>query len=327
MHQHNPIGSVIELGDHGERVYRCFGTYRDDFPDASFRFNIHNVLLTGDFPNHYHQYSELVIVLDGSATHQTDYEDYPIGPGDVFVINGAQSHGYADVEGLTLCNIMYDPARFLKGQRDLNQMEGYQALFDLEPRTSQEPGFKQRLRLAGAQRAHIESLLRLLKAEFDDKQPGRQTAIHSSFLMLITSLCRAYASFKKDGPSLTSRMARVAAHIHKHYNEPLRIEQLARIACLSTSQFQRTFKRVYKVTPNRYIQSVRLDESCELLKDPDRDIASIARDTGFGTASFFSAQFKRRLGLTPGAYRKQREVGFNVNVRVPSLEESAGRAV
>ena len=35
---------------------------------------------------HYHDFQELVIVLDGNAVHRTEEQDYPISAGDVFII-------------------------------------------------------------------------------------------------------------------------------------------------------------------------------------------------------------------------------------------------
>ena len=86
--------------------------------------------------------------------------------------------------------------------------------------------------------------------------------------------------------------------------EPLRVGTLARLSRLSPSQFQRAFRKAYDTTPVRKINEFRIEEAREYLEDPSRDIAAIARETGFASASFFSTQFKRFTGLTPREYRK-----------------------
>lgn len=285
---------------------RCYGTFREDMPDPAFRFNILFVKHDGAFKMHSHEYCELVIVLGGRGVHLTDYENYALEEGDVFVITGNTRHGFRDAKDLKLCNIQYDPHQFLRGQRPLNKMMGYHALFDLEPRSNQPDHFNERLHLSTEELVHVTSLLATLKAEFDGHNEGREVVIKSTFLLLVTYLSRLYDRHKRDQGTPLVRMANVIAHIQKHFREPLRIGDLARIAHLSASQFQRTFKRTYQTTPKKFIQQVRLHEACEMLKDPNRDITNIAYETGFSSSSFFATQFKQCIGESPSQYRRRK---------------------
>ena len=54
-------------------------------------------------------FSELVIVLEGSAEHTVGTEHYPISKGDVFVINQDTEHGFTGVSDFRICNIMFRP--------------------------------------------------------------------------------------------------------------------------------------------------------------------------------------------------------------------------
>src|SRR6185503_15385450 len=102
------------------------------------------------------------------------------------------------------------------------------------------------------------------------------------------------------------RMANVISHIQRHYREPLRLSDLARLAHWSASQFRRNFKRIYNTSPVKFITQVRLHEACEMLKDPNRDITGVAMDAGFSSSSFFSTQFKSYLGESPSHYRRRK---------------------
>ncbi|MEW6304217.1 MAG: AraC family transcriptional regulator [Verrucomicrobiota bacterium] len=306
MKQPELIGIAWELSDGREKEQRCYGTFRDDLPDPAFRFNILFVKHEGAFKVHSHEYSELVIVLGGRGIHLTDYEDYQLEEGDVFIISGNTRHGFKDSQGLKLCNIQYDPRQFLRGQRELDRMMGYHALFDLEPRSTQPDHFNERLHLSTDELVYVTSLITTLKREFDGRSDGRETIIKSTFLLLVTNLSRLYACHKKDQGTPLVRMANVISHIQRHFREPLRIGQLAKLAHLSTSQFQRTFKRTYNTTPQRFIRQVRMHEACEMLKDPNRDITNIAYETGFSSSSFFATQFKLHVGESPSQYRRRK---------------------
>lgn len=50
---------------------------------------------------HYHDFYELVIVLDGNAVHRTEEQDYPISTGDVFIIKKGKIHMYRYAETQT----------------------------------------------------------------------------------------------------------------------------------------------------------------------------------------------------------------------------------
>ncbi len=300
------IGTAIQKVGPGEVLQACSGTYGGDLPDPDFRLNVLHVRHDEDFPLHGHEYAELVLVLGGRALHLTDVEEYPIEAGDVFVINDPHRHGFRDVRSLQLCNIQFDPEQLFEGAPDLERMMGFHALFDLETRERQRASFRQRLRLSEAELGEAGALARLIEDELKSghESDGRKTMALSTFLLLVTRLCRLYAEQKEASDAPVVRMAKVIAHIRRHFHEPLAVEDLADIAQLSPSQFQRTFRRLYSTTPIGFITRLRIEEACSQLRDPDRGIASIAEGTGFSTAAFFSTQFRKTMGQTPRDYRK-----------------------
>ena len=55
---------------------------------------------------HSHDFCELVIVTNGSAMHWLEGHDFPVTAGDVFLLQGQQSHYFHDRRDLDLINIM-----------------------------------------------------------------------------------------------------------------------------------------------------------------------------------------------------------------------------
>jgi transcriptional regulator GlxA family with amidase domain len=70
-------------------------------------------------------------------------------------------------------------------------------------------------------------------------------------------------------------------------------------------QFERRFQNYFNLTPQQYLIKLRINESCDLLMQPDLNIGSIAVDLGFYDQSSFTVQFKKAMGLTPLQYRRQ----------------------
>jgi AraC-like DNA-binding protein len=98
------------------------------------------------------------------------------------------------------------------------------------------------------------------------------------------------------------RIAAAVTYIQEHYAEPLRMEQLARIANISVAQFERYIKRIFDLTPKQLIIKIRVDSAAHLLAC-DRSVAEIAQDCGYADHSAFSRQFKAVVGVSPIEYR------------------------
>ena len=299
------LGTAKELVAGQLRPQTCYGTYAGDMPDQRFRLRIAVVEHEDSFRMHAHEYSEICVVLGGRATHLTDYGNHPLGTGDAFVINSDTRHGFSDTYKLKLCNVMFDPRQFLSGQRDLHRLMGYHALFDLQPRSTHPEEFKERLHLRPADLYRVQQLVVSIQDETGRHEEGWQTVVRSFFLQLATLLSRCYAIQQKHQVTPLSRLANVVARIQKNFRGPLRIEDLARLAHLSNSQFQRIFKRSYNTTVVKFITRLRLHEACELLKDPNYDVTRAALECGFNSPAFFSTQFKELMGESPSAYRRR----------------------
>lgn len=97
----------------------------------------------------------------------------------------------------------------------------------------------------------------------------------------------------------------VLEYVRANYAEPINIEDLAELMHLSSSQFKRNFSKVFKISPKKHIQNVRIRAACNLLLTTNDTIASIALDSGFYDHSHFTRCFKKDLGIAPGDYRKQ----------------------
>ena len=91
--------------------------------------------------------------------------------------------------------------------------------------------------------------------------------------------------------------------IRTSYAEPLKVADLAAAAELTPSQLERATRRALGVSPKQLIIRTRIDEALRRLDDTDLSIASIAGACGFYDQSSFTRQFRRAVGLTPGAYR------------------------
>jgi transcriptional regulator GlxA family with amidase domain len=115
-------------------------------------------------------------------------------------------------------------------------------------------------------------------------------------------------------------LAQVLAYIELNACQPLRLEQLASIACLSVCRFIRVFHRQYGMPPHRYICHVRIERVKALLRAGVAP-AVVAGETGFYDQSHLSRHFKNVCGMTPGQYLSQLRAQ---SVPTPGLDLAAG---
>jgi PAS domain S-box-containing protein len=100
------------------------------------------------------------------------------------------------------------------------------------------------------------------------------------------------------------RMNAVVDYINIHYAEPIQMSELANVANLSVSQFERRFRQVFQQTPSRFLIRYRLTRASALLVHTEDTLSRIAQDVGFYDHSHFSREFQKLFGLSPGRYRK-----------------------
>ncbi|WMT43112.1 AraC family transcriptional regulator [Paenibacillus sp. D2_2] len=99
----------------------------------------------------------------------------------------------------------------------------------------------------------------------------------------------------------TYRIRDAIEQIMQHYNQPLRIDELAELACMSVSSFHRNFKEVTAMSPIQFQKELRLQEARRLLLSEASEAAEVAYRVGYESASQFSREYSRMFGSPPRA--------------------------
>jgi AraC-like DNA-binding protein len=101
-----------------------------------------------------------------------------------------------------------------------------------------------------------------------------------------------------------ARVARVYEYAASHFQEAVTLPQLARVAAMSPAAFSRYFKRVTGRAPSDFLNDLRLDHACRLLRESNLTITRVSADAGFNTLTSFNRRFRERTGATPRDYRR-----------------------
>lgn len=109
------------------------------------------------------------------------------------------------------------------------------------------------------------------------------------------------ATFVTDSEGIT----RALLYIRGHFPQPLRLNQLARMAGMSERQFRSEFKRLVGRSPRAEIHRARMASAARLLRDTDFKLDAIAVESGLGTAKKLCEFFAETHRMTPTAWRQQ----------------------
>ena len=99
--------------------------------------------------------------------------------------------------------------------------------------------------------------------------------------------------------SRLAHLTRAIRWIRAHYNETLRVEELAALATMSVSSFHRHFRAVTSMTPIQFQKEIRLHEArARLLAEPG-DVTGVGFAVGYDSPSQFSREYRRMFGVPP----------------------------
>ena len=100
--------------------------------------------------------------------------------------------------------------------------------------------------------------------------------------------------------SRLAHLARAIGWIRRHYDETLRVEELAGLATMSVSSFHRHFRAVTSMTPIQYQKQIRLHQARARLVAEPGDVAGVGFAVGYDSPSQFSREYRRMFGAPPG---------------------------
>lgn len=99
--------------------------------------------------------------------------------------------------------------------------------------------------------------------------------------------------------SPASRIALAIRHIRQNWNHPIRMEDLAGIAGMSSSSFHAHFKAVTATSPVQYQKSLRLVEARQRLAQRGQSVSAVAFAIGYESPTQFSRDYRRAYGAAP----------------------------
>ena len=109
---------------------------------------------------------------------------------------------------------------------------------------------------------------------------------------------------KMEMVSESRRVQKVQRYINSHYQEDIRLSQLADMVGMTPVSFSRFFRLRTGKTLSDFIIDIRLGYATRMLVDTAKTVAEVCYDCGFNNLSNFNRMFKRKKGCSPKEFRE-----------------------
>ena len=272
--------------------------------NSALPFMIHIfVMKLGSFRQHTHNYSELIIILEGTGLHIVNGKKYNVTSGDVFVLKKGDEHCFENATTLKICNIMYYDNIMIYPKDDLKNIPGYLHLFHLSKNNTYSD-YNSTIHLKAEDLREIEAIAYRLNQEYAKKKLGYISIIKTYFKLLIILISCNYHKNKNSKSITNHSLVNAISFIEENFTKVLTLKEISSKANMSTSNFTKVFKTKMLCSPLNYVISCRLKKACDLLSKTDFSITEISSSVGFDDCSYFARQFKKRFSVSPLQFRK-----------------------
>ena len=165
---------------------------------------------------------------------------------------------------------------------------------------------------SSTERARHETLAGLIEAASAALDSDRDTA--RACIAKAAALLKRSAARRRpgdEGPELQRgglapwQARRVASYVAGNLGGRIRTTDLAAVAQLSASHFTRAFKETFGETPLGYVSRQRMRYAQDLMLKSGECLSQIALTCGHCDQSHFTRVFRRKVGMSPRAWRRQ----------------------
>lgn len=250
---------------------------------------------TGMTAYHQHTLYELVCFLSGDGRCLTTRDTYVMQPGYIYVISPHTLHmmQYDHQESHSMYHVYFTQAILeeIEQECSLHLSPYLQHFFSL--RTGDEL------------RSRLDYALSFynLNSKSAIDQAIQQTLIKCILLTMAKQITPSQDSPHTGvTPPLVSR---VMEYIDQHYDEELTLEVISTAFHCSKCYLCRLFSQTTHRTIISYLNSIRIQNACRLLRQTNLSISQISNLTGYNSTAYFDRQFRRYTGQTPSTFIEQ----------------------
>jgi len=237
-------------------------------------------------PIHFHQFAELVLMLDGEMKVTVNGRTEMLRTGQFTFVFPYQAHSFQAEREVFLVIYTFSPSLLTDFFRNAEGKAGEHAVFNASPMSRQM---------------------------FVDYATEEGNFARESFYAVLSCLYMMLADFSRQVRLVECSydshvLSRVVRYVNDHFAEPLSLQSVAHEVGYSPNYLSHCFKISLGLNFCTLLACIRVEYAKTLLTKTAKSMLEIGLESGFGSERSFHRQFKNITGTTPGEYRTQRSV-------------------
>ena len=270
------------------------------FENSNFPFSYFNVDPThNDYSTepHWHDEYELIRVKRGCLDITINNSSFRLKKGDAIIINNGFIHTLSLKECYYEC-VIFDLEYYLRNYSDTNG--------EIKSFLNQQKRFKP---FYPSDKKDFQDIFNILFLALKEKHSGYTLIAEGAIWQLLGLILkkRSYYVLSETNMSYTKKnkeLKTVLNYIAVNYHNDLTLNDLAGCIHMNPNYFCKFFKELMQKSPIEYLNSYRIEKSCEMLCVSNNTVLNTALDCGFNDVNYFIKVFKRYKGTTPLQYAK-----------------------
>lgn len=246
------------------------------------------------FPEHHHDFYEIVLVESGTGIHVFNGQPYTLSRGMICFVRDHDRHLYEHTENLCLTNVLY------RSPEDFQFLSGLDKLLPQEVEGQYMSHWRVNQTVLQQSRPVIEQMALC---------PGDDVHAIASrellFMQLLVLLRKS--NLTACDQSNDMHINHLIMWLDENFAEDICWETVAERFSLSLRTLHRQLKQHTGLTPQRYLNRLRLTRARHLLRHSDESVTNIAFRCGFGDSNHFSTLFRREFDWSPRDIRQGRD--------------------
>lgn len=150
----------------------------------------------------------------------------------------------------------------------------------------------------GLNTSKVDAVFSEITAQFYSADPFDNINAEAELISLLHYICN-------HADSKINTISKAREFIESNYTRGLTTESIAEACSISVSYLHKLFRTQLNTTPADFLLNCRISAARDLLVNTSLPLGEIAFQCGFHSQSYFSDCFRKRVGMTPGQFRKQ----------------------
>lgn len=255
-----------------------------------------------DFPEHKHNFYEIIFVEKGTGDHILNDARIPYEAGDVFILRPEDGHYFEIKEFTKFIFLKFNEQLFtekLAGSKTAKWLETTQTLLQTASTINGN------IVKDEVDKIHLHYLFQILLCEFSNNCAYSRELLLELFggVMMLLARAQSTVQFGLECPSNTEidKLSQILSFTRMHALNPekMKIDNIASQFNMSPNYISIYVKKHSGQSIQQHIIQTKIKTASQLLKNGRYNINEIALKLGFSDASHFNKIYKKYTGASP----------------------------